>query len=161
MKALVVHSAIEAPADEPPEWQREEGKDEGLPGLERQRLGMPALGSRFDRWKRDQRLDDYAGKVDGHHQVSFRRGLHPDSPGDDLAARESHLELTGMDMNRIGAIRRLVEMGGGHGDGHEDEHDQQGEVDDRQDVGEGDAVSAHGWKVTPCGVRDSAVFSRP
>ena len=45
MRSLL-SDCIEAAADEPPEGQREEGKDEGLPGLERESLRMPARGRR-------------------------------------------------------------------------------------------------------------------
>jgi hypothetical protein len=39
-------------------------------------------------------------------------------------------------------------MDGHQGDGDEDEHDQEGQIDDWQDVGEGDTVSAHGFEIS-------------
>ena len=102
MQPHFVHKNVESAANQPPERQGEEGKDEGLPGLERQSLRVPGGRGRCAGCDRDEGLQEDAGKVDGHHGVGPGHGGGADGNGHDLIARCGHVELIGANVDLIG-----------------------------------------------------------
>jgi hypothetical protein len=149
LEALLSEQTIKAAADEPPKGQAEERIDESIPRVAQQGLRMP--GGRPGSREGNEDVEGDAGKIDRLHERGSRDSRLADGPGHDLAAREGHVKLAGVDADLTAARGCLVEVNGHQSDRDEDEHDQEGQIDDQQKVRKGDAISAHGWKVSGVG----------